>query len=205
MAGLREEKKRAVREKIMEAALEIFLSEGFEAATTKKISRRAGVGEGTIYNHFQSKSEILMALYDERFNSFRDGPMPVVRQKGKRARDYLLDFFDHYFNEISKMSKEWLRELFLMIYRGGNEASNHYKSLMKTDELVLDRLSEYLEELKRAEIIGSNVETEPLIEVIYALFMLHYSRYTVVEEMSYEEFISPLKKSVGYAIEKYIG
>lgn len=188
----------------MAAALEIFQEEGYGAATTKKIACKAAIGEGTIYNHFSSKSEILMALYNESFNSFREKSLQIKLIPGKSVKEYLLDFFNHYFAEIEKISKEWLRELFIMIYQGTKEANKTYNQLEQTDEMVLVRLGEYLEELKELNIISLEVELSPLIEVIYALFMLHYSRYTIVEEMSYEEFVTPFIRSVGYTLEKFL-
>lgn len=204
MAGLREEKKRIVRENILAAAREIFENEGYGAATTKKIARKAAIGEGTIYNHFKSKSEILLALYNESFKSFREQGTAITTIPGKKAKEYLQDFFNHYFKEIKTVSKEWLRELFLMIYQGNREAGLSYQKLEETDELVLVKLREYLEELKKLKIIPSEVELPPLIEVIYALFMLHYSRYTIVEEMEFDEFIPPLFQAVSYTLDKFL-
>jgi len=45
--------------KIVETAIAKIASEGFEKVTTAKIARAAGVGEGTIYRHFQSKDELI--------------------------------------------------------------------------------------------------------------------------------------------------
>lgn len=44
---------------ILEAAVKIINEKGFHAATTKEIAREAGVAEGTIYNYFPSKKDIL--------------------------------------------------------------------------------------------------------------------------------------------------
>jgi AcrR family transcriptional regulator len=58
--------KRLTREQretqILEAATKIFASKGFRAATTKEIATQAGVSEGTIYNYFDSKYDLLIAM-----------------------------------------------------------------------------------------------------------------------------------------------
>ena len=54
---------RAEREaQILEAATRVFASKGFRAATTREIAAEAGVSEGTIYNYFDSKYDLLIAM-----------------------------------------------------------------------------------------------------------------------------------------------
>jgi AcrR family transcriptional regulator len=47
---------------ILDAATRVFASKGFRAATTKEIATEAGVSEGTIYNYFESKYDLLIAM-----------------------------------------------------------------------------------------------------------------------------------------------
>lgn len=50
------------REQILNAARDIFTRQGYSNATTAEIARTAGIAEGTIYNYFSSKRELLTAL-----------------------------------------------------------------------------------------------------------------------------------------------
>jgi len=47
---------------ILEAAARVFAQKGYHAATTKEIAAQAGVSEGTIYNYFQSKEDLLLSI-----------------------------------------------------------------------------------------------------------------------------------------------
>jgi AcrR family transcriptional regulator len=47
---------------ILDAATRVFASKGYRAATTKEIAAEAGVSEGTIYNYFDSKYDLLIAM-----------------------------------------------------------------------------------------------------------------------------------------------
>jgi len=51
------------RQRLVRAALELFTTQGYHDTTTGQIARKAGVAEGTIYKHFQSKQHLLNELY----------------------------------------------------------------------------------------------------------------------------------------------
>ena len=75
----RQERRIAARKKqILEAATGVFLTKGFHRATTKEIAEAADISEGTIYNYFDSKEDLLveiissMAALEERQTFFDD-------------------------------------------------------------------------------------------------------------------------------------
>jgi AcrR family transcriptional regulator len=54
------------RQRILDAALQLFSEKGYEGTTTREISERAGVNEVTIFRHFGSKE----ALFREGIQQF---------------------------------------------------------------------------------------------------------------------------------------
>jgi AcrR family transcriptional regulator len=50
---------------ILDAATRVFAAKGFSSATTKDIANEADIGESTLYNYFDSKREIMLAILDE--------------------------------------------------------------------------------------------------------------------------------------------
>ncbi len=50
-------------QRLARAALELFTTQGYHVTTTPEIAKKAGVAEGTIYRHFQSKQQLLNELY----------------------------------------------------------------------------------------------------------------------------------------------
>jgi AcrR family transcriptional regulator len=62
--GVRDLVVRARREQIVGAATRVFAEKGFRRATTREVARAAGVSEGTIYNYFEDKDAILLAILD---------------------------------------------------------------------------------------------------------------------------------------------
>jgi AcrR family transcriptional regulator len=50
------------RNQILDAAARLFARKGYKGATIREIAREAGVSEGTIYNYFDSKHDLLISL-----------------------------------------------------------------------------------------------------------------------------------------------
>jgi AcrR family transcriptional regulator len=61
---IREKKKLflAREQRIIDAAVELFLEESIDRITVSKIAVRAGIGKGTVYKHFLTKNEILIRI-----------------------------------------------------------------------------------------------------------------------------------------------
>lgn len=62
MAGLRERQKATRRRDILEAAGTLFRRAGYAETSIEAIAERAEVAPGTVYNYFQSKGDLLLAL-----------------------------------------------------------------------------------------------------------------------------------------------
>lgn len=51
------------RKLILDAALKLFVGQGFHATPTGKIAEEAGVANGTLFHYFTTKDELVVALY----------------------------------------------------------------------------------------------------------------------------------------------
>jgi AcrR family transcriptional regulator len=51
------------REAIINAALNLFVDNGFHGTATSKIAFEAGVANGTLFQYFKTKDELVIALY----------------------------------------------------------------------------------------------------------------------------------------------
>jgi AcrR family transcriptional regulator len=60
--GRREQAKLERRERIYEAALNLFRSQGYEGTTVDQITRHAGLAKGTFFNYFPTKDAVLRYL-----------------------------------------------------------------------------------------------------------------------------------------------
>src|ERR1700733_5117561 len=68
--GIKERQERdreAVRRAILDAARDLFVAEGFQHVTIRKIAERIEYSPAAIYSYFPSKDDIFFALADEGF------------------------------------------------------------------------------------------------------------------------------------------
>jgi AcrR family transcriptional regulator len=107
--GVRDVLVAARREQIIEAATRVFAQKGFSRATTREVAREAGVSEGTIYNYFEDKDALLLAILD------------VLNETERRAEDFeegLVTDFESFVEEYlrRRMSLIWQnREVFRVV------------------------------------------------------------------------------------------
>lgn len=56
--------------KLLDAAEEVFVRDGYEAAQLDEIVARAGRSKGAVYLHFKSKEDLFLALIEDRIKSY---------------------------------------------------------------------------------------------------------------------------------------
>ena len=119
----RERRKREIRGRILQAALELFDEEGFHATKVAEICDRADVAQKTFFNHFPTKRHVLaevaqeslgrlLGLIDEALaveGATRDRLEHLFRRIGERSR------------ETGPMRRELLTEMVHLAHEEGTE------------------------------------------------------------------------------------
>jgi AcrR family transcriptional regulator len=59
-------KREAVRRRLLDAALAVFASHGFDSATLDQVAEAAGLTKGAIYSNFASKDDLFYAMMNEQ-------------------------------------------------------------------------------------------------------------------------------------------
>lgn len=83
-SSVREERARANREAILEAARRRFVEDGYPRTSVASIAAEAGVSEDLLYLHFKSKRRLLVEVLSFAVTGEVDSPR-VVEQEGPRA------------------------------------------------------------------------------------------------------------------------
>lgn len=84
----------ARREHLIDTAITLFAEHGFHATGIDTILAKAGVSKKTLYRHFRSKDELILASLRKYDGLFRNNFMRQVEALADQPRDRLLAVFD---------------------------------------------------------------------------------------------------------------
>lgn len=90
--GIQERKNRqrqVLRQEILDAAREMFVHEGYEGVTMRKIADRIEYSPTTIYYYFQDKSQLLSEIVSETFSKLNQELEAVLGTEGQCPKDCL--------------------------------------------------------------------------------------------------------------------
>ena len=109
----REREKEEIRRKILDAARDLFARLGYDHVTMRAVADAIEYSPTTIYNHFEDKDDLVMALCYEDF-----GRLLGVLSLSPRPEDPL----------------EWIRQLGRAYAQFGAMYPNHYRFMFMTPE-----------------------------------------------------------------------
>ncbi|ACB59669.1 AcrR family transcriptional regulator [Exiguobacterium sp. PvP048] len=97
------------REKLLVAARHVFLENDFQTTTISQIIKRAGVGYGTAYVHFEGKDELLIVLMEDvmdRFHQVAEQPFEpgTAEEAQKQIEQQAMAFL-----QLAEQEREMLR------------------------------------------------------------------------------------------------
>jgi len=85
---------------ILQVANAVFAEKGFQEATISQIARKANIAEGSIYDYFKNKEDLLFSIPEERMESFLSGLQEHLKgiqgalEKLRKLIWYHLDFYE---------------------------------------------------------------------------------------------------------------
>ena len=115
--GIKERHERdreAVRRAILDAARELFVAEGFQQVSIRKIAERIEYSPAAIYSYFPSKDDIFFALAEEGFRLLGDPATPEAaeRRSGLPPLERVRAIFWHLY-EFSREHPQYFALMFL--------------------------------------------------------------------------------------------
>jgi AcrR family transcriptional regulator len=191
MTGLRERQKAGRRRDILAAAAKLFRRDGFAVTGIEAIAAEAEVATGTVYNYFESKGDLLIALVALDGEEVRAAGRKIIASPPKdpvQAVTKLLTFYiDH---SLIHLSKElWRNAMANALSQPSSPFGLGYAEL---DRKLADQAGELVACLQERGQIDARIDAKTagdvLFEVVNSLFMVFVAR----EEMP----IALLKKSL---------
>ena len=96
------EQKLQTREKIVDAAADLFVEQGFDKVSMKRIAREAGIGDATIYKYFPNKDKLIIGFYESRAQRAIDQHLEACWEECYNFPEKLQLLIDCYLGELVK-------------------------------------------------------------------------------------------------------
>jgi TetR/AcrR family transcriptional regulator len=161
----------STEQRILDAALKVFASEGYTGATTRRIAEEANVAEVTLFRKFQSKENLLKEVLIKNRASFSalDESLFQVRENDSdlQADLYILG------KKISDIMRDKKRGgkyhmFMLMLFEEGRRRPEVAEILLSVFQVNIGRLSDYFEiQIKNGKIRNINPRSAALAFVSY--------------------------------------
>jgi AcrR family transcriptional regulator len=153
-----------IRQKLIDAAAEVFAEKGYEGAGVAEISRRAGYTTGAIYGRFTGKAELLLAAIEARSDSELDRLFNEHRFDGA-VTDILTTVGSHLVTNDDDPESALLLEA-LVASRRDPEVRLLMQGLF---DLRSDGLADLVSEAKATGAIDVGLDTEAVVRFCHAL------------------------------------
>jgi AcrR family transcriptional regulator len=100
---------------ILNAAIKVFAEKGYYSSRTLDISNEAGVAYGSLYHYFRSKDDILISIFQERWNLLI-GKVQQAREQGAGPEEQLGMVIDFIFRSY-RQNPDLLKVLIMDVPR----------------------------------------------------------------------------------------
>lgn len=124
---------------IEEAAIDLFLEQGYHATSMRQIAEQAGLALGGIYNHFASKDEIFEAIIIDK-HPYKQALPAILIAQGDNAEEFLRSAARIIFAELDNRPDYIKLMLIEMVEFNGKHGANMIKEILPKIFPVFERL-----------------------------------------------------------------
>ena len=146
---------------ILKVANEVFVEKGFKETTISQIAQKAKIAEGSIYDYFKNKEDLLFSIPEERMENFLSGLQEHLKgiegalNKLRKLIWYHLNFYEK--------NKDYTRILLLDLRQNPRfNQSKAYGMIRQYSKIIL----QIIEEGKKEKTIRQEINPSILRDLI---------------------------------------
>ena len=172
-AGKRAENKERTKKEILRAALELFSKKGFFQTTTKQISTKAKIAEGTLFNYFKTKEDLALYFFEQEMAGLTEWYRSQTKLQRRSLAEKLFAIIHRHLERISPY-EEFIGAVYL---RALQPVSRLNLLSLETQELNVRYLRFIQEVLREAEEEGEIPNVGDFGAYAFGLFHLAIISY----------------------------
>lgn len=164
--------KTQTKDKIFDAALDLFSKKGYDSVSVRTIASEVGIKESSIYNHYSSKKDILMSILNYFEEYFKGNPLD-----DESIRKLLEENPEEFYHQGSEMFKQQIFEekilkimklIFVQMYQIDEVKEFFLREILGGST---DFWSDVFEILIQKNVIGSDCNPNKLAEMYFGFSM----------------------------------
>lgn len=175
------EKQRLEREAlILQAAEEMLVEKGYHETSMEEIAVRVGISKGTIYGHFASKEDLVIALVERDMRTFLEGIDPVIEHHSTprtRLEALLRYIMTDLLQKQVYLFSSVAHSLNLKCQEPEREARLHGLWQRLTEQIIV-----LIEEGKATGDFNRELSTEAMLYAFFSLFASRNFRKHIVKD-----------------------
>lgn len=180
------------KQKIFDAAIKLFESQGYFATSIEQITAEAGVSKGLVYHYFKSKEELLAGLIVNTTGTMKS--VAATLDSNKSIEDSLSQFVDNFFDYLEGEKRFLKLQLTLMLMPELKEVV--HGPVQHRAELLLQMLIDWFE---RADIMEPENKARVLLALLDGVALHYLSTY---EQYPLDSIKKPIIQTVSHLCSK---
>jgi len=183
MSGLREKQKADRDQRILKAATRLFRDAGYANTKIETIAAKAKVSIGTVYNYYENKGDLLVAIVSMEVNEVLRAGAELIARPPKQVEDAVAALIAIYLDHsLVYLNKEmWRQAMAITIRQPETPHGRHYSEL---DERLAAQVCELIVCLQRQDLVKRDVDARAVGETIFNNTNMMFTVFVKNEAMS---------------------
>ena len=193
MTGLRARQKADRHQRILEAAAELFRGSGYEAVKMEAIAAAAEVSIGTIYNYYQNKGDLLVAIVAMEVHEVLDAGGKMIAKPPRSAEQAINTLVGIYVDHsLVYLSKEmWRQAMAISTQQPDSPSGVTYAEL---DVALARQTCKLIEKLQDLKLVRPDVDARGLGELIFNNTNMMFIVFVKTEAMTAPELRAAIRR-----------
>lgn len=184
--SLRKRQKLDRSKRILEVARTRFQNEGYGTVTIESIAAEANVSAVTVYNYYETKANLLLALVKESDVRLISQLNCLIDELPIDIRDAVANFGQimrrHAITYLTKST--WREVLAASILEGGKQFGHTYRDL---DRTLIELMSVLVKAYQRRGTLSGDIDTDSLADTLFAVQNIRFFLFISDENQTEED------------------
>src|SRR5208283_746440 len=195
--GLRDRQKLERERRIVKAGRRLFAKKGYAEVAMEDVAASAGLAVGTIYNYFQSKSALLLAIVKRETETLLGCGRKILEQPPSDPVAAVSAFTEIFLDDLTRDDRQLWRELFAAAIA---EPSTIGRRLFDADTQLVSQLASLLEHYRSGGVLASDLEPIPAATVLYGVCFTWMTAYLMNDAISAEMARNEIRRGTAIAM-----